>query len=512
MSQCKYCGRAGLFLRVSNLGLCPNCHSFVTMNMTTLIKQINESVALMKKTKNPETFVSRLDFLIDNYQKLTKYERMGIVVNEVRPSLTLNEITTGRDDVIVEFLEDALVDLKVKLLSLKTEKAKNNQVQKFKDTVESFIPRLGKKDSLDDLLNQVNSLFPIPENETDDFVEGQFTVIDLPVISSTLPKASKTDSVNHHKAATQTGVVTVSQNFVVPQKHAARYVIVSDKNPSQIMNGLNFRIQFDFFSGDINGVNFPVDDPSTVYKKLPVKKPSKIETVNRLPYYPAYSQIEPEQRWVYLNWLEDICRPIDIGYVFIYYYGLEKQLLSNSFEGVFDEICLLRNLHSHNSLIAYSDTALLFSSLYMRKTKRINQLLDDERQNWHGNDVLLVHFLLGEDLSPRDLIKVAKGVREINLRYHKENPDLFKKVLAEKLNRRYGRDSMPFVSKFDVADIRKKPRLVYANISFPENMRQIDVPDFLSFEPLMAEIFTIFADTHQQIKDEKRSSRAHQKN
>lgn len=512
MSQCKYCGRAGFFLRVSNMGMCQNCHSFVTMNMTTLAKQINESVAIMKKTKNPETFISRLDFIIENYQKLTEYERMGIIVNQTKPSLMLKEMTKSRDGVITEFLEDTLVELRVKLLSLKTEKAKNNQVQKFRETVESFVPRLGKKDTLDDLVNQIDSLFSTEEIEIEDFVDGQFTVVDSPVNSSILSKASEDYSVNQNPVATQTGVVPVSQNYVVPQNHVAGYVIVSDKNQSQIVNGLNFRIQFDIFSGEINGVNIPIDDPSTVFKKLPVKKPHYIETVNKLPYYPAYSQIEPEQRWIYLNWLEDICNPIDIGYVFMYYYGLERQLLSHTFEGVFEEICLLRNLHNHASLIAYSDTALLFSSLYMKKTKRINQLLDDKRQNWHGNDVLLVHFLLREDLTSKDLIKVAKGVREINLRYYKEDPDLFEKVLVKKLTQKYGRESMPFSSKFDIADIRKKPRLVYANISFPQNMRQIDVPDFLSFEPLMAEIFPLFADTHQQIKDEKRNSRTRKKN
>jgi hypothetical protein len=248
-----------------------------------------------------------------------------------------------------------------------------------------------------------------------------------------------------------------------------------------------------------------------VYKKLPVRKPYNIETVEKLPYYPAYSQIEPEQRWTYLDWLEDICKPIDMGYVFIYYYGLERQLLSPSFDGVFDEICLLRNFHNNGSLIAYSDSALLFSALYMKKTGRLNQLLDDQRQNWQGNDALLVYFLLGQDLTSNSLIKFAKGVKEINLRYYKEDPELFEKVLAEKLAQKYGRDSMPFVSKFDIAEIRKKPRLIYANISFPQNMRQIEVPDFLSYEPLMAEIYPLFADVHQQIKDGKRSSRTSKK-
>lgn len=512
MSQCKHCGKAGLFLRVSNLGMCQNCHAFVTMDMSTRIKQINESVAIMKKTKVPETFVSRLDFIIENYQKLTEYERMGIVVSQSKPSLTLNKMIESRDSVIVEFLEDALVDLRVKLLSLKTEKAKKNQVQKFRDTVESLIQSLRKTSGLNSLLNQIDSLFTPLESKIEDFVDGQFTIVGSTVDSSILSKASEENFNTQNSAATHSGVVSLNQNKVVPQKIAAKYVIVSDKDPSQIVNGLTFHIQFDIFSGEINGVNIPVDDPSTVFKKLPVKKPHDIQTVNSLPYYPAYSQIDPEQRWIYLNWLEDICKPIDIGYVFIYYYGLERQLLSPSFEGVFEEICLLRSLHNHNSLIAYSDTALLFSSLYMRKNKRINQLLDDERQNWHGNDVLLVNFLLGKDLSSRDLIKVAKGVREINLRYYKENPELFEKVLTDKLILKYGRNSMPFVSKIDIADIRKKPRLVYANISFPQNVRQIDVPEFLSYEPLMAEFFSLFVDTHQQIKEEKRSSRTHKKN
>lgn len=511
MSRCKYCGKSGLFLRVSNLGLCQNCGTFVTMNMKTLVKQINESVEIMKKTKNPETFITRLDFIIGNYQKLYEYERMGIIVNQTRPSVMLAELTQSRDGVITEFLENALGDLRVKLLGIKTEKAKINQIQKFRETVESFIPKLGNRDSLTDVLKQTDSLFSSEENVMEDFDEGEFTVVDSPGNSPTLLQINKVNYVNQSPTPTQTGVVPVSQKIIIPQKHKAQYVIVSDKHPSQIVSGLTFQIQFDIFSGEVNGVNLPVDDPSTVFKKLPVRKPHNADTVEKLPYYPAYSQIEPEQRWVYLDWLEDICKPIDIGYVFMYYYGLERQLLSHSFDGVFDEICLLRNLHNHGSLIAYSDSALLFSALYMRKTGRINQLLDDNRQNWKGNDVLLVYFLLGQDLTSKSLMNFARGVREINLRYYKENPDLFENVLAEKLTQKYGRALLPFVSKFDIAEIRKKPRLIYANISFPQNMRQINVPDFLSYEPLMAEIYPLFADVHQQIKDGKRSSRPRKK-
>jgi len=56
----------------------------------------------------------------------------------------------------------------------------------------------------------------------------------------------------------------------------------------------------------------------------------EIGNINNIPrpdYYPTYAGLNPEQRWIYLNWLQNPSESINIGYVFLYYYGLERQLL-----------------------------------------------------------------------------------------------------------------------------------------------------------------------------------------
>jgi uncharacterized tellurite resistance protein B-like protein len=52
-------------------------------------------------------------------------------------------------------------------------------------------------------------------------------------------------------------------------------------------------------------------------------------TVRQTPYWPNYSEITPSARRAYLNWLADGRRNpnADIGYVFLFFYGLERRAL-----------------------------------------------------------------------------------------------------------------------------------------------------------------------------------------
>jgi len=83
--------------------------------------------------------------------------------------------------------------------------------------------------------------------------------------------------------------------------------------------------------------------------KLPIKEPTRPDSVEPLGYYPSYAALRPEQRWVYLNWLRNVTEEVNIGYVFIYYYGLERQLLTGKFDRAFDEILKLREYHQNKS-------------------------------------------------------------------------------------------------------------------------------------------------------------------
>lgn len=59
----------------------------------------------------------------------------------------------------------------------------------------------------------------------------------------------------------------------------------------------------------------------------PRLRASAVEPAGPLPYWPSYSEITPAQRGVYLDWLAAGADDpgIDIGYVFLYFYGLERR-------------------------------------------------------------------------------------------------------------------------------------------------------------------------------------------
>lgn len=62
---------------------------------------------------------------------------------------------------------------------------------------------------------------------------------------------------------------------------------------------------------------------------LPVRRPRPDTTLPDLGYWPSYARIAPECRSAYLEWLAGgrSDPSIDIGYVFLFFYGLERRLL-----------------------------------------------------------------------------------------------------------------------------------------------------------------------------------------
>lgn len=71
-------------------------------------------------------------------------------------------------------------------------------------------------------------------------------------------------------------------------------------------------------------------DPALINPALPVRRLSTGRPTPQLPYWPSYSAVSPEARGVYLEWLARGRKDeIDIGYVFLFFYGLERRVLLN---------------------------------------------------------------------------------------------------------------------------------------------------------------------------------------
>ncbi|MBK9031559.1 MAG: TerB N-terminal domain-containing protein [Myxococcales bacterium] len=77
-----------------------------------------------------------------------------------------------------------------------------------------------------------------------------------------------------------------------------------------------------------------------------------------LPYWPSYGAASPAQRAVYLDWLAGVRADpaVPIGYVFIYFYGLEQRVLVDDCDHVEVRAELRRLLSVYGGDASFSAT------------------------------------------------------------------------------------------------------------------------------------------------------------
>lgn len=114
----------------------------------------------------------------------------------------------------------------------------------------------------------------------------------------------------------------------------------------------------------------PAHDKSRIDPTLPINFQGDPAGAT-LTYWQSYERLDPRARWTYLDWLEGgrTDANIPIGYVFVFFYGLEQRLLvddaKDEASAIFAEIRRLLAIHGENySFTAYASKLLALSCLY----------------------------------------------------------------------------------------------------------------------------------------------------
>jgi len=235
--------------------------------------------------------------------------------------------------------------------------------------------------------------------------------------------------------------------------------------------GLN-AIELSFFNG-AKYIDHIHNDPSTIYFVLPLQIPTDISLVNKLPYMPSYFHMNPEQRYVYLTWLQDISQDIDVGYKFVFYYGLERKLIIGDFDKAFDMILRLRKNTDNNSFQAYSSNALFYSVMKKGDGDYLDRLrFFFEDGMWTDKQIMLKLFIQ-EPIEPHELPKILKA-HSVNKRYLDEK--IYVDQMSLLLSEKYGHS---FLSPQDILDEENDKNYaenevtVFANYSLPSDVRII---------------------------------------
>ena len=239
-----------------------------------------------------------------------------------------------------------------------------------------------------------------------------------------------------------------------------------------------------------------VTEPSLISVELPIGEP--IMPAPPLGYYPSYRKLSPDERATYLNWLCNVDNPIDIGYVFIFYYGLERILLEypQKWENALQMIFRLRQVHRNGSFLAYSHDAITAICL----VKKRFDLFEDYIQTTGDNiSEAKLAYMAGHNmgLTARNIINLASAVGFKNHRYIKQHPVQFEHTLHEILENLYEDAKYPLTPQ-TLQESPLNTGCFFANYSLRN--RSIDIPDILDHPVIQKELYDILTEAHNTIK------------
>lgn len=299
------------------------------------------------------------------------------------------------------------------------------------------------------------------------------------------------------------------QRLLLPPRTAS-LLYVSDKDPRDVRLCPTLTFKVSVPGGLSGGAMLPRDEPSTIFLRMPVSD-SRCPTPP-LDYYPSYAEMTPGQRWRYLHWLENPSRPISIAYVFVYYYGLERQLVWGDFDAAFDEVLMLRGHHDNPSLHHYSTRALTYAAMARSRLEVFLPLFLSGVTKGLSSQDLFFAYTKGAGLSADGLLAASHRIPGAKRRYLRQHGDLLRDTLNTCLIERYAEPAFPFAGRYSFDDLPLTGgQPLFANISFPPEIRAPSVPDFFKCESFLNDAREVLAMAHERVKrslaEERKASR-----
>lgn len=293
--------------------------------------------------------------------------------------------------------------------------------------------------------------------------------------------------------------LSISNNIPEPTKSL---LYVTNEDPSKISSPFQIKLTISITDQGIqsetnDGHNF-YGEPSLIWTKLPVKANDSLEQEPM--YFPSYSNLSPELRYQYLNWLKDITQPTNLSYVFLYYYGLERQLLTGNFDLAFQEISKLLKYHDKGTFRAYAETALIVSTLHWQRF----ELIKDNKFLYDGvsNEELILKKFMGINITTKDLLALAYPLKLKNKRYLKLYPDDFE-IELEKLLVKYEQENGLIINSVEMDELNKESATAFANYSLKEKMRTVSIPNLLGNKKFRDVCLNLLETAHKNLKDKR---------
>jgi hypothetical protein len=446
------------------------------------VRIVNDCEHLVSSTKNPETFFSRYNLLCEKLQLLSFFDS--------KYNDAYKHYTYEKEKYVDKFINGVFDEYFIKLMNLKTKKAILNNCEKYKLIFQPYMSEMTQS-NIDNLEEYYHTL--LANFATDNHTLTQAVDNSVDIISEGNP------------IVTANTTAAISQ-FNMPNNPDICELLWIADGPMKNYD-LGNPVDFGF---NINNTRFSAsvlsgEEPSLIYTTMPISEPLYKDSIPKPPYYPTYSGLSPEQKWMYLQFLNNpFDASNDIGYVFIYYYGLERYLLTSKSAKAFDMIMQLRSAYDNNSFLNYSESTLACYCLGKRDLSLANRLLLSLDSMHKHMDIVLflaLKYSCRIDLSAEDIMKYHKSFRFTNERYIKNEPKMFLAYLRENIKSKYssgGIDLGRYFSDIIIMNLRSENIPVFANITIKN--RTANIPNLLSYAPFTADVISLLNKTHENVK------------
>lgn len=272
---------------------------------------------------------------------------------------------------------------------------------------------------------------------------------------------------------------------------------IADGPIKNYINKENYNSNFQNMEIKISVTN--EEEPSLIFTQLPIKSTDIKNITLDIGYFPTYKNLTPQQKFLYLKWLENPFSSVNlqanIGYVFLFYYGLERYLYLEKSESAFHMIFKLYKAYNNPSFKAYSFESMLFFTIFINAKHLTLKLLVESP--YTSSLTLYARYLSDSFVTAKEFIDIASDVGFTNKRYIKNEYDLFEKTLEIIMYDNFDKKSVS-LEKYYKSNLRKIAYPVLANIS----LRKVDyeIPDIFSNENFKNDIKHLLQSTHEKVK------------
>ena len=149
MRKCKWCGKSGLLLSVSQEGLCKKCESEVRMQIVHATRVLHENIMLLRQDTDPDVCIERGELAIAQLQELLPYYEKGLLELKPSPQEWVARIYHTERHIIDNHIKKLLAAFKKDIQRGISQESRVERLQHVLEVVNKYKPQLGEAKATD---------------------------------------------------------------------------------------------------------------------------------------------------------------------------------------------------------------------------------------------------------------------------------------------------------------------------------------------------------------------------